>query len=207
MSQQTELLDKAPEIKSVTGGFDHDRDVENGKEEWLTPPQIIRALGEFDLDPCAPIKRPWDTARNHFTIRENGLLKQWSGRVWCNPPYGGKTSEWLGRCAEHKNVTALIFARTETDQFFDHIWPSATAVCFLHKRIAFYEFSCANCGKGISQHGEKKSDHYPVSAAPKVMVGGAAGSPSMLVVWDELNRVKLLDACLTGKLDGKFVEL
>jgi len=28
------------------------------KDEWLTPPYIIKALGEFDLDPCAPINRP-----------------------------------------------------------------------------------------------------------------------------------------------------
>lgn len=31
-----------------------------GKDEWLTPPQIIKALGGFDLDPCSPINRPWD---------------------------------------------------------------------------------------------------------------------------------------------------
>jgi len=32
------------------------------KDEWLTPPDIIKALGPFDLDPCAPIVRPWPTA-------------------------------------------------------------------------------------------------------------------------------------------------
>jgi hypothetical protein len=25
------------------------------KDEWLTPPEIIRALGPFNLDPCAPV--------------------------------------------------------------------------------------------------------------------------------------------------------
>ena len=25
----------------------------DNKEEWLTPPEIIQALGTFDLDPCA----------------------------------------------------------------------------------------------------------------------------------------------------------
>ena len=25
-----------------------------GKDEWLTPPEIIYSLGEFDLDPCSP---------------------------------------------------------------------------------------------------------------------------------------------------------
>ena len=39
------------------GGFRHDRDVENGKEEWLTPPEIVAAFGPFDLDPCSPINR------------------------------------------------------------------------------------------------------------------------------------------------------
>lgn len=28
-----------------------------GHDEWLTPPEILRALGAFDLDPCAPVMR------------------------------------------------------------------------------------------------------------------------------------------------------
>jgi hypothetical protein len=58
----------------------------SGKDEWLTPPPLIQALGEFDLDPCAPIKRPWDMAKNHYTIEDDGLEKDWFGRVWLNPP-------------------------------------------------------------------------------------------------------------------------
>src|SRR5690606_9975155 len=46
-----------------------------GKDEWLTPPEVLRALGRFDLDPCAPINRPWDMARRHYTILDNGLTK------------------------------------------------------------------------------------------------------------------------------------
>ena len=29
----------------------------NSTDEWYTPKEIIDALGEFDLDPCAPVKR------------------------------------------------------------------------------------------------------------------------------------------------------
>lgn len=36
-----------------------------GKNEWLTPPHILRRLGPFDLAPCAPINRPWNTAEHH----------------------------------------------------------------------------------------------------------------------------------------------
>lgn len=25
-------------------------------DTWLTPPDIIKSLGEFDLDPCSPVK-------------------------------------------------------------------------------------------------------------------------------------------------------
>jgi hypothetical protein len=58
-----------------------------GKNEWLTPPCLLRRLGPFDLDPCSPVNRPWDTARHHYTIEDDGLQQPWFGRVFCNPPY------------------------------------------------------------------------------------------------------------------------
>ena len=45
-----------------------------GHDEWLTPPNILLALGAFDLDPCAPIVRPWDTAALHYTKGEAEYL-------------------------------------------------------------------------------------------------------------------------------------
>lgn len=72
-----------------------------GKDEWLTPPYLVKALGEFDLDPCAPIQRPWDTARRHYTVEDDGLKQIWSGRVWCNPPYGLEAVEWLDKLSKH----------------------------------------------------------------------------------------------------------
>jgi hypothetical protein len=64
-------------------------------DEWLTPPEILRALGDFDLDPCAPVTRPWETAAQHYTALDDGLNKQWNGRVWCNPPFGREAVKWL----------------------------------------------------------------------------------------------------------------
>jgi hypothetical protein len=75
---------------------------------WYFPsykkPDIIQTFGPFDLAPCAPVKRPWATATNYFTMDDDGLSKKWQGLVWCNPPCGQKTGDWLARCAEH-NVT------------------------------------------------------------------------------------------------------
>ncbi len=66
--------------------------------DWLTPPELLATLGEFDLDPCASEYQPWRTARQQFTIRDDGLTREWAGRVWCNPPYGPHAALWLERC-------------------------------------------------------------------------------------------------------------
>lgn len=36
-------------------------------DEWYTPKEILDALGKFDLDPCAPIRPLWPTARSCMT--------------------------------------------------------------------------------------------------------------------------------------------
>jgi hypothetical protein len=107
-------------------------------DEWLTPPEIIRALGRFDLDPCSPINRPWDTAEDHYSVLDNGLEQPWHGRVWLNPPYGLEAAQWLNRLAQHGTGTALIFARTETAMFFDHVWSRASALLFIRGRLHFH---------------------------------------------------------------------
>jgi hypothetical protein len=109
----------------------------DGKDEWLTPRLITDALGPFDLDPCSPIKRPWPTAKTHYTIEDNGLLKEWHGFVFCNPPYNN-VGTWLGRMAEHNNGIALTFARTDTATFHRHVFPKASALYFLKGRLSFH---------------------------------------------------------------------
>ncbi|WP_231906894.1 phage N-6-adenine-methyltransferase [Cupriavidus sp. D384] len=107
-------------------------------DEWLTPPEILAPLGSFNLDPCAPVVRPWDTAANHFTFKDDGLSKPWHGRVWCNPPFGREAVKWLRRMAEHGNGIALIPARTETAMFYECVWGRADAVLFIKGRPHFH---------------------------------------------------------------------
>ena len=154
-------------------GFSHDRTT--GKEDWLTPPEILRALGEFDLDPCTPLVRPWDTAAKHYNVMDDGLQQEWAGRVWLNPPYGDKTARWMERLAMHGNGVALIFARTETASFFPWVWGHATALLFLRGRLCFY-----------TKEGRR---------------GGTAGAPSVLIAYGKAN-AEALAAC---GLDGQLV--
>lgn len=134
---ESEFTLQASEDQRKSGLASHDR-VDDGKDEWLTPPEIIRSLGEFDLDPCSPVNRPWPTARNHFTLHDNGMRKPWSGRVWLNPPYGSETERWMARMADHGNGIALIFARTETSTWQKWVFPFVSSILFIRGRLSFY---------------------------------------------------------------------
>lgn len=122
-------------------------------ETWLTPPSILKTLGEFDLDPCCPQGMPWQTAARMVTPEEDGLALPWFGRVWCNPPWGRKAEPWLSRLAAHGNGVALLPARTETQMFFTHVWGKADSVLFVRGRPSFHHKdgakAKANCGVPI----------------------------------------------------------
>lgn len=153
------------------------------KDEWLTPPEIIEALGgpeSFDFDPCAPIKRPWPMAKEHYTIADNGLLKPWRGRGWFNPPYGGPliVGPWMRRIADHGEGTMLIFARTETALFFETVWRRATALLFLEGRLYFHHVD----GKRAAAN---------------------AGAPSVLIAYGDRDAAILRDCSIAGQ----FIEL
>jgi hypothetical protein len=146
----------------------------DGHDEWLTPKYITDALGQFDLDPCSPIVRPWDTATHHLNQNDNGLVAPWFGRVWCNPPYGTETFKWMNKLATHGDGIALIFARTETIGFHEEIWNKADAIFFFRGRLKF----CYVDGSS----------------------GDCANAPSCLVAYGE-NNVKSLETCgLNGRL-------
>lgn len=139
-------------------GFTHETPHQGATNVWLTPPEIIRDLGPFDLDPCAaPEPRPWPTAARHIALPEDGLYAEWSGMVWLNPPYGPHTGEWLARLASHpEGGVAFTFARTETSYFFDHAWARGAGFYFVKGRVAF----CRPDGRPAGR-----------AAAPSVLIG------------------------------------
>lgn len=135
------LKEIEPKNKGVGG---YQRPYQGRTDEWLTPKYIIDELtkppwGSFDLDPCSPIDRPWDTAKMHYNIKDDGLSADWdkNQRIWCNPPYGPQTHEWLKKLSKHGNGIALVFARIETKMFFNYVWGKADAVFVFKGRLNF----------------------------------------------------------------------
>ena len=85
--------------------------IDTGEKSWLTPPEIIDALGPFDLDPCCPPTMPWRTAAQMVHWPNDGLKVDWTGkRVWCNPPYGRDAVPFLRKMAENKTGGAFCLS-------------------------------------------------------------------------------------------------
>lgn len=150
----------------------------NPSDEWYTPMEIIQSLGEFDLDPCAPLKPLWTTAKKMYNKQDDGLSKEWFGRVWLNPPYSRpRIEKFILKMAEHNNGIALLFNRCDNKMFHDIIFPKAVAMKFLRHRIRFYR--------------------------PDGTRGDSPGCGSILVAFGEEN-AEILQRC---NLEGKYIRL
>ena len=169
-------------------------DRQGGSEEWYTPPEIVKALGSFDLDPCAANIRPemsdvifgpHNYASKTFTNTCDGLSQPWNGRVWMNPPYGREMGAWMKKLALHGDGIALVFARTETQAFFDHVWGRASGMLFLRGRIKFWYY-------GPDGFQAMKSN---------------AGAPSVLISYDKEDSWANAEALKNSRIPGHFVDL
>lgn len=109
--------------------------------EWYTPPEVFKALEtEFDLDVASPGRQfvPWIPARQHLTRVEDGLVANWSGFCWCNPPFGLRhgVAEWIAKFVQHGNGVALLPDFTSAAWWQD-VAGSADAIMFVCPKISF----------------------------------------------------------------------
>ena len=153
--------------------------VDTGEKTWLTPPYLIEKLGPFDTDPCCPDgAMPWKTADRMITKSEDGLWKEWVGRVWLNPPYGRDAIPFFKKMSKYEpGGIALMFVRTDTALWHDYVFPFASAILFLRGRLRFYH-----------------QDGTP---------GDTATAPSALISYGDWGTGKLA----SSGLDGFFMNL
>ncbi len=106
--------------------------------EWYTPEWVFQELGlQFDLDPCSPHDaETYVPANTKYTIFDDGLMREWFGRVWLNPPYGRETPQWINRMVDHGNGVVMVFSRTDA-AWCQSAMRAADSMLFIQGRVNF----------------------------------------------------------------------
>ncbi len=133
----------------MRGAVRNHRAIGTGENEWYTPSEYAGmardVMGGIDLDPasCEQANEAIG-ATTFYTKEDDGLTKEWTGRVFLNPPYNRdlmpafvgklKTSFIDGDVKQ-----AVLLSHNNTDTTWFHSLTSASsAICFPKKRIKFY---------------------------------------------------------------------
>jgi ParB family chromosome partitioning protein len=138
--QRVTELENANTIRGTEG---------TGEFERYTPAEYIEAvrevLGEIDLDPAtSAMAQETVRANNYFTEKDDGLMQEWHGRVFLNPPYHRELApkfidKLVREIVAGRATEAILLTNNCTDtDWFDAALRGAASVCFSHGRIRFY---------------------------------------------------------------------
>lgn len=107
---------------------------------WATPQDFFDRLNAaylFELDVCATPENA--KCARYFTKDDDGLMQEWCGSVWMNPPYGREIGAWMRKAYESSlrgaTVVCLVPARTDTAWWHD--WAMRGSVTFIRGRLKF----------------------------------------------------------------------
>ncbi len=107
---------------------------------WATPDDFFaryHAHFGFETDVCATP----DNAKclRFFTKEQDGLVQEWTGVCWMNPPYGRTIGQWMRKAYESSlsgaTVVCLVPARTDT--YWWHDYAMKGEIEFIKGRLKF----------------------------------------------------------------------
>lgn len=119
---------------------------DSGNVEWYTPAYIVdaarRAMGGIDLDPASSwVANQRVQAGTIFTADDDGLTRQWFGKVWMNHPFGrGANTAWINKLvAEYtsgnvQQACCICYAST-SEQWFRPLYDYP--ICFITGRVDY----------------------------------------------------------------------
>lgn len=117
----------------------------SAKQDWTTPRWLFDRLDaefHFTLDAAAS---PENALCPHYlTKRDDAMLREWTGRVWLNPPYSREVSGWVWKAWEAVYgvrqsadlVVLLVAARTDTGWWHQFAMHGAE-IRFVRGRLKF----------------------------------------------------------------------
>lgn len=111
-------------------------------DNWSTPQIFFDNLNKefgFTLDVCASLENK--KCNKFFSYKENGLIQDWEGICWMNPPYGREIKLWIEKAYKESLkkdiiIVGLLPARTDTSWFHKYIYHKAE-IRFIKGRLKF----------------------------------------------------------------------
>ena len=112
----------------------------SNSDEWFTPQNFFDEINKefnFTLDVAATVDNT--KCKKFFTIKDNGLIQNWEGVIWCNPPYSD-IKLWVEKAYNESlkgtKIVLLIPVRTDTKYFHSFIYNKAE-LRFIKGRLKF----------------------------------------------------------------------
>jgi len=132
----------------------------SGDFEWFSPAEAVaaarRAMGGIDLDPAStPEANASVRAAAILTRQDDGLSREWRGRIWLNPPYQSGLAAKFARkliveleSGRVSQACLLVNNSTET-RWFQALLQRAAAVCLWSGRMRFWHPSKADSSQAL----------------------------------------------------------
>jgi hypothetical protein len=116
--------------------------------EWYTAEKYIESarlvLGNIDLDPAScPAANKVVSAARFFSLEEDGLQREWSGRLWLNPPWGDVGPRFVDKLLESFQAGSvpaavlLVNSHATDARWFQPLWDFS--LCFTSPRIRYWQ--------------------------------------------------------------------
>jgi hypothetical protein len=157
----------------------------SASNEHYTPVEYIEAarhvMGGIDLDPASTqsVNELRIKATNFHSKEENGLVREWHGRVWLNPPGGrignrSSAAVWWDKLVDEYlsgRVTQALFLGFSIEILATTqgavLWPGEVPFCCPRRRIEFLQSD----GDGGFSRGESPTHSNIIAFLPPLEGG------------------------------------
>jgi phage N-6-adenine-methyltransferase len=122
-----------------------------GNNEWRTPKQFIKLVrevfgGTIDVDPASSeLAQRTVGAVQYFTKQNDGLTKEWRGKIFLNPPYAQPyitdfVEKLIAEVRADRATAAILLTHAYTSSaWFQDAARLANAICFTSERVRFVD--------------------------------------------------------------------
>lgn len=110
------------------------------KVDYETPDEIFDPLDaefHFTLDVAATTENT--KCRKFFTVDQDGLIQDWQGVCWMNPPFGREMKKWVKKAFEEwkKGTTVVCLLPSRTNTAWWHDWVMKGEIRFIRGEVKF----------------------------------------------------------------------